>query len=139
VIESNKKSETDVTLAASAAARWPVAAAKYRLQLVVAKTAVAGSRVPILLQVTNIGNATAENVRFHLDLPENLTYRLGRRLKHNIGRLEPGKTYSARLTTTAQHAGRVSLTAAVIDVHQKTKARETVRIVKRTLNSDRAP
>ncbi|MFQ5731678.1 MAG: hypothetical protein ACE5KM_06970 [Planctomycetaceae bacterium] len=102
-----------VTLSSSANARWQVAAPK--LVVAMRSQTVSDDQVRIEFRVTNAGNAVAENVRLHVDLPARLRYPVGRKLLHRVGRLDAGGTHTARLTATIARSGRAPVVARVLD------------------------
>lgn len=71
--------------------------------------AEAGEQVGYLLQVSNPGTGTADNVVITATLPEGLEHKSGKTLNIAIGTLNPGESRQAKLSLTAVRGGEHSL------------------------------
>ncbi|GAB4144311.1 MAG: hypothetical protein Tsb009_15930 [Planctomycetaceae bacterium] len=120
-----------ISLTLSASTRWEVAAPQLHCEIESASRVRIGNFVPLRIRITNTGNAPAENVVLHVDLPKSLAYRLGRKLEHQIGTLQPGKTHIARLTPRCMTSGNATMTFRVINEgNQATKTEHRVEVVR---------
>jgi len=71
--------------------------------------AEAGEQLGYLVQVSNPGSGTAENVVILASLPEGLEHKAGKLLNIGIGTLNPGESRQAKLSLTALRGGQYSL------------------------------
>eukprot|EP00913_Durusdinium_trenchii_P022843 g21447.t1 len=118
---------TTILSSASVATLWAVDAPRLSFEIVMSRKAAVGRYLPIQLRVTNTGAAAATGVQLQIDLPESLAYHVGRKLEHQIGRLEPGETRTARLTPKVVAAGPIDVQAvAVADDGLRTRAKDGV-------------
>ena len=70
-----------------------------------------GETLSLVYEVTNVGNAAAENVVINVDLSPEFQHRFGKSVQHRIERLEPGKTHKAILKAVASEVGTGELSA----------------------------
>lgn len=109
---------SSIASSASIVTSWAVDAPRLHFEIVAAPRATVGRSLPILLRITNTGTADATGVKLLIDLPETLSYHVGRKLEHVVGRLQPGETRTARLTPKVIAAGPIDLAAVAIGDHQ---------------------
>jgi len=87
-----------------------------------------GQAVMVRLLVTNAGAVPVDDIVLHVDLSAELTYHLGRRLEHEVGRLEPGETHVVRLTPTVVRTGRATITCRLFSPDVEASAKTTLTI-----------
>lgn len=73
------------------------------------EAAEAGEQLGYLVQVSNPGSGTAENVVILASLPEGLEHKSGKLLNIGIGTLNPGESRQAKLSLTAVRGGQYAL------------------------------
>lgn len=73
------------------------------------EAAEAGEQLGYLVQVSNPGSGTAENVVILASLPEGLEHKSGKLLNIGIGTLNPGESRQAKLSLTANRGGQYAL------------------------------
>lgn len=73
-----------------------------------------GETLSLVFQVSNVGNAPAEDVAINVDLSPEFQHRYGKYVLHKIERLEPGATHQAILRAVAKEEGTGVLTAALV-------------------------
>jgi hypothetical protein len=120
-----RMSSAGIAVTSTANARWVVAAPKLKLEILLPRRIVVGSRVPVRLRIVNVGTATAAAVTLHVDLPAELTYHPGRRLSLDVGELAPGAFHEARLTPVAERAGDASVSATAFCQEDRASGRLT--------------
>lgn len=72
-----------------------------------------GETLSVIFSVTNVGTATAEDVKLFVRLSGQFEHRYGEFVKHYISRLEPGETRRALLQATARDSGDGQLAASL--------------------------
>lgn len=72
-----------------------------------------GETLSLNFNVSNIGNAAAENVTLYVHLSGEFKHKYGEKVKHTITRLEPGQTRTALFQARAKEVGTAQLSASL--------------------------
>jgi hypothetical protein len=89
-----------------------------------------GEIVTAYYDITNTGNAPAEDVVLTVRLPDELLHKHGTIVEHRIERLEPGESRRARLLARARTAGTARLDATLSHRnHDDEQAAVSIRVV----------
>lgn len=110
---------------AAAMAATQVGRPELRLEIVAPDRVALGGVCPVEFRVTNGGTLEATGVVLLIDLPEELSYSVGRKLEHTIGPLPPGRTHTARLTARGEGAGSATIQARVVTDGDPSEPTET--------------
>jgi hypothetical protein len=72
-----------------------------------------GETLSLNFNVSNVGNAAADNVTLYVHLSGEFKHKYGERVKHTITRLEPGQIRSALFQARAKEVGTARLSASL--------------------------
>lgn len=96
------------------------------------KTVRAGEVVTTIYEITNEGEAPAEEVVLTVHVPSELQHKYGKKVEHRIDRLQPGESRRARLLTLASSEGTAELDAILLlDGAAEDKSTVSVRVLNR--------
>ncbi len=106
--EGTLKTETRIQPVSTFSSQTTIEGTRLAIDVELPESIDLGEVFPIRYSVTNDSDVTAEQVVLDCELPAGLSHRIGKRLQHNVGKLEPGKTHYALLYVKAEQLGDVS-------------------------------
>jgi uncharacterized membrane protein len=96
-----------------------------------------GEIVTAYYDITNIGNAPADDVVLTVHLPEELLHKHGDVVEHRIERLEPGESRRARLLARARSTGMARVDATLSHGDQNKQTAVSIRVVGQSVTRNR--